>query len=99
MREVMDYILILCKLVNLLSVRGSGMNDGNIRKPEGFVEEKLYVLPEYWMKELEQEELTASLFITDIGYFPNARYHFRERLEGSPSHILILCEAGRAGWR
>ncbi|MEK4517794.1 AraC family transcriptional regulator [Paenibacillus sp. FSL H8-0122] len=73
------------------------MNDGNIRKPEGFVEEKLYVLPEYWMKELEQEELTASLFITDIGYFPNARYHFRERLEGSPSHILILCEAGE-GW-
>lgn len=41
----------------------------HIRKPEGFVEEKLYVLPEYWMKELEQEELTASLFITDIGYF------------------------------
>ena len=73
------------------------MNHGHIRKPEGFVEEKLYVLPEYWMKELEQEELTASLFITDIGYFPNARYHFRERQEGSPSHILILCEAGE-GW-
>ncbi|WP_341346915.1 helix-turn-helix domain-containing protein [Paenibacillus sp. FSL H3-0469] len=73
------------------------MNDSNIRKPEGFEEEKLYVLPEYWMKELEQEELTASLFITDIGYFPNARHHFRERLEGSPSHILILCEAGE-GW-
>lgn len=73
------------------------MNHGHIRKPEGFIEEKLYVLPEYWMKELEQEELTASLFITDIGYFPNAQYHYRERGEGSASHIFILCEAGE-GW-
>ncbi|MFD2875977.1 hypothetical protein ACFTAO_08415 [Paenibacillus rhizoplanae] len=66
------------------------MNHGQIRKPEGFIEEKLYVLPEYWMKELEQEELTASLFITDIGYFPNAQYHYRERGEGSASHIFIF---------
>lgn len=98
MREVMDYILILCKLVNILSVReGTSVNHGQIRKPEGFIEEKLYVLPEYWMKELEQEELTASLFITDIGYFPNAQYHYRERGEGSASHIFIFCEAGE-GW-
>lgn len=73
------------------------MSHDDIRKPEGFVEEKLYVLPEYWMKELEQEELTSSLFITDIGYFPNAQYHFRERPDGSPSHIFIFCEAGE-GW-
>ncbi|AIQ57028.1 AraC family transcriptional regulator [Paenibacillus borealis] len=73
------------------------MSHDHIRKPEGFVEEKLYVLPEYWMKELEQEELTSSLFITDIGYFPNAQYHYRERPEGSPSHIFIFCEAGE-GW-
>ncbi|PWW34393.1 MULTISPECIES: AraC family transcriptional regulator [Paenibacillus] len=73
------------------------MNTDHIRKREGFVEEKLYVLPEYWMQELEQEELTSTLFITDIGYFPNALYHFRERLEGSPSYIFIFCEAGE-GW-
>ena len=73
------------------------MSPDNFRKPEGFVEEKLYVLPEYWMKELEQEELTSSLFITDIGYFPNAEYHYRERMEGSSSHIFIFCEAGE-GW-
>lgn len=73
------------------------MSPDHIRKREGFVEQKLYVLPEYWMKELEQEELTSTLFITDIGYFPNAHYHFRERLEGSPSHIFIFCEAGE-GW-
>lgn len=73
------------------------MSPDHIRKPEGFVEEKLYVLPEYWMRELEQEELTSTLFITDIGYFANAQYHFRERLEGSSSHIFIFCEAGE-GW-
>ncbi|WP_339316302.1 helix-turn-helix domain-containing protein [Paenibacillus sp. FSL R10-2734] len=73
------------------------MTGGNIKKPEGFMKEKLYVLPDYWMKELEQEGLTSSLYITDIGYFPKAEYHFRERPEGSPAHIFIFCEAGE-GW-
>lgn len=73
------------------------MAGGTIRKPEGFSKEKLYVLPDYWMKELEQEGLTSSLYITDIGYFPKAEYHFRERPEGSPGHIFIFCEAGE-GW-
>ncbi|WP_342564852.1 AraC family transcriptional regulator [Paenibacillus sp. FSL R7-0345] len=68
-----------------------------IQKREGFTEEKLYVLPDYWLKELEQEALTSELYVTDIGYFPQAEYHFRERPEGAPAHIFIFCETGE-GW-
>lgn len=35
--------------------------------------------------------------VTDIGWYPHARAHFRERTAGATEHILILCESGR-GW-
>jgi AraC-like DNA-binding protein/uncharacterized RmlC-like cupin family protein len=65
-----------------------------IHKEVGFEQERLYVLPDYMTKELAESELTRTLFISDIGYFAHARYHFRERLEGSDAHIFIYCSEG-----
>ncbi|NQX63343.1 AraC family transcriptional regulator [Paenibacillus qinlingensis] len=67
------------------------------RKPEGFEEEKLFILPEYMQTELSRSELTRDLFVSDIGFFPHARHHYRERPEGSSSHIVIFCSEGE-GW-
>jgi AraC-like DNA-binding protein len=69
----------------------------SIQKQAGFEQERLYVLPEYITRELLQSELTRSLFVSDIGYFPHAKYHYRERPEGSDAHIFIYCTAGQ-GW-
>lgn len=69
----------------------------NQLKKDGFYEQKLYVIPEYRMKELAQDELTKYLFISDIGIFPKAQFHFRERLDGSEAHIFIYCTEGE-GW-
>ncbi|MGG6309425.1 helix-turn-helix domain-containing protein [Paenibacillus macerans] len=69
----------------------------NIRKPEGFAAQKLFVQPEYMVKELAESDLTRTLFVSDIGFFPNARYHFRERPEGSEANIFIYCVDGE-GW-
>jgi AraC-like DNA-binding protein len=69
----------------------------NMRKPEGFEEEKLIVLPEYLVSELSRYELTRSLYVSDIGFFPHAKYHYRERPEGCDSHIFIYCNDGE-GW-
>jgi AraC-like DNA-binding protein len=68
-----------------------------IRKAEGFEAEKLLVLPEYVTEELAAAELTRHLHVTDIGCFPRARYHYRERPEGSGTHIFIFCADGE-GW-
>ncbi|WP_407272036.1 helix-turn-helix domain-containing protein [Radiobacillus sp. PE A8.2] len=66
-------------------------------KPDGFESEKLFVLPAYMRNELTNHPLTNSLFITDIGYFPKAQYHYRERSEGCDTAIFIYCTEG-SGW-
>lgn len=68
-----------------------------IRKADGFESEKLLVLPEHVTSELAAHELTRELFVTDIGYFPRARYHYRERPGGCDTYIFIYCADG-TGW-
>jgi AraC-like DNA-binding protein len=41
--------------------------------------------------------MLQSLIPTDIGWYPTARYHYRERENGADEHILIFCVAG-SGW-
>lgn len=72
------------------------MIKGNI-KSEGFKGEKAIVTP-YVIRDKQSENLVSrQLYVTHIGYYPMARYHFRERTEGTPENILIFCESG-AGW-
>ncbi|MCK8487236.1 AraC family transcriptional regulator [Paenibacillus sp. MBLB2552] len=71
--------------------------DNQIRKPDGFDAQKLFVQPDYMLKELNISTLTRPLFVSDIGFFPHARHHFRERPEGADAHIFIYCVEGE-GW-
>ncbi|MFZ7942270.1 AraC family transcriptional regulator [Neobacillus sp. 19] len=68
-----------------------------VKKQEGFESEKLLVLPEYIIEEIIENPLLQSLYVTDIGYFPHAKYHYRDRSEGCDTTILIYCAAGE-GW-
>ena len=68
-----------------------------IRKKEDFAGQILHVMPRPLLDDLSQHFLLQQLIITDIGWFPEARYHYRERPAGTPEHILILCVAG-SGW-
>jgi AraC-like DNA-binding protein/quercetin dioxygenase-like cupin family protein len=58
---------------------------------------KTIVLPKSIITELETNDLTNSLFVTDIGFYEKAYHHFRERKNGSPQNILIYCIDGE-GW-
>ena len=61
----------------------------------GFKGEKAIVVP-YSIRNFQSEnELTNSLFITHIGYYPNAKSHFRKRSKGALENILIFCENGK----
>ncbi|MGD0031182.1 AraC family transcriptional regulator [Paenibacillus illinoisensis] len=66
-------------------------------KPDGFEEEKIFIQPEFILKELQNEALTSHFHVSDIGFFPEARFHYRERPRGCPTHILIYCVKGE-GW-
>jgi AraC-like DNA-binding protein len=65
------------------------------RKRDGFLGEEAIVLPKMVMQQCENTPLVKTLFITDIGYYPKAQYHFRERRHGINQNILIYCVDGK----
>lgn len=68
-----------------------------LRIREGFSGERSVVLPEVIQNTCKEDEFISQLYITDIGYYPHAMYHYRERPEGVGQYILIYCFKG-SGW-
>lgn len=68
-----------------------------IRLREGFVGQKQWVIPKATLSQWITHPILQPLTPTDIGWFPHARYHYREREQGAEQHILIFCRAG-SGW-
>lgn len=66
----------------------------NKKKKDGFKNEIITVVPKKIIRNLAEHPLFKNLYITDIGFFPNAQYHYRKREEGCKSNILIYCVAG-----
>lgn len=64
---------------------------------EGFKNEKAIILPYNVRAYLKSNQATRQLYVTHIGYYPEAKYHFRERKTGANQNILIFCEKGK-GW-
>ena len=70
----------------------------SIKRRDGFEGEKMINLPESVLKKVIRENVMLDqLYITHIGYFPNASYHYREWQKGCPDNILIYCLRGK-GW-
>ena len=67
-----------------------------LKKREGFQGQKSIVLPRKILSEFSNSNTIASgIYITDIGYYPKAKYHYRQRTQGSDQHILIYCLEGK----
>ncbi|WP_165022912.1 MULTISPECIES: AraC family transcriptional regulator [unclassified Dysgonomonas] len=63
----------------------------------GFKGEKAIVTPYNTREYQEANPITEPLYLTHIGYYPNAKFHFRQRISGANENILIYCEKGK-GW-
>lgn len=68
-----------------------------IKRKDGFSGERALVLPQSVIQEMEKDALSSILHITDIGYYPKAWHHFRERPEPISQFVFIYCIEG-AGW-
>lgn len=68
-----------------------------IQRKDGFNGERALVLPASVIHELEKDSLSAMLHITDIGYYPQAEHHYRERQEPILQYVFIYCVEG-CGW-
>lgn len=67
------------------------------KRKDGFNGERALVLPSLVVQEMEKDPLSSTLHITDIGYYPKANSHFRERTTPIPQYVFIYCIEG-AGW-
>ena len=59
-----------------------------MKKEDGFPGQISFVLPEKIEGMIRENPLISDLYLTDIGYYPKASHHFRERPSGSRQHIL-----------
>lgn len=69
----------------------------NIKQKDGFKGERILVLPQSIIREMENNPLSSILHITDIGYYPHAQHHYRERQEPINQYVFIYCIKGE-GW-
>ena len=67
------------------------------RQKDGFKGERAIVLPEMVIQTECKDPLVSSLYVTDIGYYPRAYNHYRERREPISENVLIYCVSGE-GW-
>ena len=63
----------------------------------GFNGERSLVLPRVIIDIMENDPLTRLLHITDIGYYPKALHHYRQRNPPIDQYVLIYCVDG-SGW-
>jgi len=66
-----------------------------MKEEDGFPGQISFVVPEKIISLIKDNPLIADLYLTDIGYYPQASQHFRERSSGSDQFILIYCIGGK----
>ncbi|HVS96847.1 MAG TPA: AraC family ligand binding domain-containing protein, partial [Puia sp.] len=67
-----------------------------LKKKEGFAGQRSIVLPRKILAGVcHSNRLLERLYVTDIGYYPKAQYHYRQRVHGVDQHILIYCVDGQ----
>lgn len=64
---------------------------------EGFKGARSIVMPRMLVDIMKQDFLMSSLYITDIGYYPHASSHYRERSVPISEYVFIYCIDGK-GW-
>jgi len=68
----------------------------SFKRRDGFEGEKLIGIPQkVWRDAKERDPVLFPLYITHIGYFPKASFHYRERRKGCEDNILIYCLQGK----
>ena len=68
-----------------------------IKKKDGFRGERSVILPPMTINMEENDTSVSSLYITDIGHYPLAEHHHRNRPEAINQYVLIYCVDG-SGW-
>ena len=73
------------------------INNTSIKKRDGFDGELLISIPQSVLTNAIERNniLTNQLYVTHIGYFPKAQYHYCDRPNGCTDNILFYCVQGK----
>lgn len=67
-----------------------------LKRKDGFIGEKQINIPALVLdKYILKQNFLNTLYLTHIGFFPKAFYHFRERKKGCADNILFYCISGK----
>ena len=66
----------------------------NLKIKDGFKGERSLIMPEMILKLAKEDSVLKNLHITDIGYYPHATHHYRERTSPIDQCVLIYCVKG-----
>lgn len=66
-----------------------------IGKAQGFRDETHIIIPTESFVDYMEHPLIKAAYLTDVGFFPKAESHYREREEGAEQYILIYCTEGK----
>lgn len=64
---------------------------------DGFVGQRILVVPRPAVASALGRPVTGRLTVTDVGFFPHAARHGRSRPTGADQHVLLVCSDG-TGW-
>ncbi len=68
----------------------------SLKRRQGFEGEKFISIPQKVLRDAkERDPELFHIYITHIGYFPKAAFHYRERRKGCEDNILIYCLQGK----
>ena len=70
------------------------MQAASVRLREGFAGQDMFVIPRPIIASTRRHPLIRSVYPTDIGWFPEAAHHYRDRPSGAGQHHLMLCVGG-----
>lgn len=70
------------------------MQAASVRLREGFAGQDMFVIPRPILARTRRHPLIRSVYPTDIGWFPEATHHYRDRPAGAGQDHLMLCVDG-----
>lgn len=66
---------------------------------DGFRGERSLVMPEMICKLAKEDPVLSTLYITDIGFYPHATHHYRQRTTPIDQYVLIYCISGSGKYK
>ena len=64
------------------------------RKEDGFIGERMIILPTEVFSGYIENPLVKRFYLTDVGFFPRAANHYMDRKEGIEEYIFLYCTEG-----